>query len=246
VYDPIVWQCSLAAVVAIGCGRVGFDAPRLVGDDSDIAMCGARGLVAHYPLDDTSGSTIVDASGSHDGRWSDSDDDVADASTPGRRGGALSFDTGISMAVPGFVIPMEGTFAVWLTSTFDDTSTPSQHPMVLDAPTRRTTISFAGNIASYGLRTNEVSWQATYMPANDITGWFHLTATWSSNGAQLYIDGVPRGIAGTADARSTSDPDMYIGTREELDRWWFGLMDDIRVYDYPMTAADVAELYGCP
>ena len=118
--------------------------------------------------------------------------------------------------------------------------------MVIDAPTPRTTISYDSNMAVYGLRTNDVSWQASYPPPSDFTGWFHLTAVWSALGAKIYIDGIAVGSSSVTDARSTSPAGLYLGTREQRDRWWFGLIDDARFYDYAMTPAEVAELYGCP
>jgi hypothetical protein len=242
-----MWRAGVLAL--IGCGRLGFDAAATAADaatDADLAAVCATAPLGHWKLDEVSGATIADSAGDSDGLWTDlNDGDVATEALPGRRGGALSFDTGRSILVPGFTVPAEGTFAAWLTSTFDDTIEMAAHPMVIDTPVERTTISFADN-AAYGLRTNGVSWQATYIAPADLAGWFHLAATWSASGAQLYVDGVPVGVPGTADARSTSPTSLYIGTRQGLDRWWFGLMDDLRIYDRALTAAEVAALYACP
>jgi hypothetical protein len=237
-----MWR--LAVLVSIGCGRLGFDAPGTPSDADSTAVCTMTPL-AHWALDETTGSAIVDQAGPNDGVWSDGNDgDVAGEARSGQRGGALAFDTDRSIYIAGFTVPAEGTFVAWLTSTFDDTVDIAAHPMVIDAPTPRTTISFADG--GYGLRTNDVSWQATYVAPADLASWFHLAATWSSTGAQLYVDGVPVGVPGTTDARSTSPAGLYIGTREGLDRWWFGLIDDVRIYDRAMTAAEVAALYACP
>lgn len=142
------------------------------------AACAGPHLIAHYKLDEVSGRTIVDAIESRNGTWTDAgNDDVADDTMAGRSGQALSFGTGSSISIPTFVLPDEGTFTAWLTSTFDDTSSPAEHPMVMDTPSPRATISFAGDISSYGLRTNGISWQAAYAPPADLSGWFHLAAT---------------------------------------------------------------------
>ena len=238
-----MWR--LAVLSLIGCGRLGFDATGTPGDADSVALC-ELAPVAHWPLDETTGAVIADRAGNNDGVWSDSNNDaVTDDAMPGRRGGALSFDTGSFVYVAGFTIPAQGTFAAWLTSTFDDTVELSQHPMVIDAPVPRTTISFADN-AAYDLRTSDISWRATYVAPADFASWFHLAATWSATGAQFYIDGVPVGVPSATDARSTSPPGLYIGTREGEDRWWFGLIDDVRIYDRAMTAAEIATLYACP
>ena len=96
------------------------------------------------------------------------------------------------------------------------------------------------------LRTADVSWQASFTPQADFTGWFHLTATWSALGAKLYLDGVATGTPAVGDARSTSPAWLYLGTREQRDRDWGGLIDDVRFYDYAMTPSEVAALVACP
>lgn len=179
------------------------------------------------------------------GTWTDAGNgDVADDTMAGRSGQALSFGTGSSISIPTFVLPDEGTFTAWLTSTFDDTSSPAEHPMVMDTPSPRATISFAGDISSYGLRTNGISWQPAYAPPADLSGWFHLAATWSASGANLYIDGVPR-ASSTTDARSLTPTGLFIGTRMGLDRWWFGAIDDIRIYNAPLTNGEIADVFAC-
>jgi hypothetical protein len=247
-----MWR--LAVLVLIGCGRLGFDPTGTAGDaslsadaavDADLVAVCALTPFGHWRMDETAGSVIADSAGGNDGAWTDSNNgDVFDEAMPGRRGGALEFDNNRYVFVVGFVIPAEGTFAAWLTSTFDDTIDLVEHPLLLDAPTPRTTISFADG--DYDLRTRGIDSQATYNPSTDLTTWFHLAATWSATGAQLYLDGVPVGMPGTAEARSNSLADLYIGTREGFDRSWFGLIDDVRIYDRAMTSAEVAALYACP
>lgn len=242
-------------VIGAGCGRIDFDPSSntlatndaMTGDTVDVGVCGGARLFAHYKLDEVSGRTIRDATGNRNGTWTDAgNNDLADDVAPGHLdGGALAFGTGSSIAIPDLILPEEGTFAVWLTSTFDDTSMPSAHPMVFDTKDPRATISFAGDLASYGLRTNNISWQATYAPPADLTGWFHLAATWSASGAKLYVDGTVR-ASGTGDARSLEPRGMFIGTRTGLDRWWFGLIDDVRIYNEALSDAEIADVFGCP
>jgi len=254
--DQFALRLGVLVVVGAlgGCGRIGFglgepapndSTPR---DDTVASVCAGAGLVAHWKMDETNGATIVDATGTNDGVWTDSNDNtVAAEAAPGQSAGALRFTTGASIYVPGFVIPTEGTFSAWLTSTFDDSAAfGGAHPMVIDAPTPRTTVSYDSDLGVYGLRTNDVSWRVSYAPPSDFTGWFHLTAVWSASGAQVYIDGALASSSGVSDARATSPAGLFIANREQLDRAWFGLIDDVRFYDYAMTAGDVTELYGCP
>lgn len=246
-----------ACVLLAGCGRVAFDRSADAGgndalaDDTsstvDAPMFCTTNLVAHWPLDDTLGNTIDNVIGAFDGTWSDSSNNsVVGDTTVGMRGGALQFGVGTYITVPGFVIPSEGTFSAWLRSSFDDSLPPAggSHLMVIDAPTPRTTISFA-DTGIYTLRTNDVSWQAQQTPPGDLTTWFHLAATWSATGAFIYIDGTTS-IAPLGDARSVSPAPLFIGTRETLDRWWNGAIDDVRIYDRAMSPAEITMLMACP
>ncbi len=252
---------ALVALVVTGCGRVSFDSiggpgpsdadPSGDGDaptDGAQSLCTGLNLVAHWRMDETTGATIVDDAGNNDGVWTDSNDGtVATEAMTGQRAGALLFDTGSSVYVPGFVVPSQGTFTAWLTSNFDDSAAPGgSHPMVFDAAAPRSTLSYAADIGAYGLRTNDVSWQTTLTSPADLTGWFHLAATWSASGSQLYLNGVAVGAPGVTDARSTSPAGLYLGTRELGQRWWGGLIDDVRIYDYPLNATKVAAVYACP
>jgi len=245
-------------VVFVGCGRMAFDP--LAGDAgaaSDDAIDSATidavsfcttNLVAHWPLDELTGATIDNVVGALDGAWTDPvNGSVVGDTVSGMRGGALQFGTGTYINVPGFVIPSEGTFSAWLLSTFDDSMPPAggSHLMVIDAPTPRTTISFA-DTGIYTLRTNDVSWQSQQDPGANLTTWFHLAATWGINGAAIYVNGVANGLSSTGDTRSVSPPPLFIGTREGLDRWWQGAMDDLRFYDRAMSPAEITALMACP
>jgi hypothetical protein len=241
----------LGLVVLSACGRLGFDgvSDDAAGPPSDTAanVCTSPRLVAHWPLDEVSGATIADKAGAHPGTWNDdTDNDVAGEALAGQRGGALRFGSGSHVFVPGFVVPAEGTFAVWLTSDFqDDVRFGGAHPILLDAPTPRSTIKYDSTQGVYSLRTNGVN-QASFMPPADFTGFFHLAATWSASGAQLYLDGIAIGVTGTGDARATSDAELFLGTRDGVDRTWDGIIDDVRIYDYAMSAAEIAALHDCP
>jgi len=251
----VLYGCSL-----IGCGRIGFavpnDADNMVdagdrdgsSDTAAVSVCTSPHLVSHWPLDDVSGTTIVDVVGSHDGMWFDGgNNNLADERMTGHSSAALLFAAGNGMVVNGFVVPSEGTFSAWVTSTFNDSVAFSgNHPILLDAPTPRTTISYDSDMGVYGLRTNDVSWVASFTPASDYVSWFHLVATWGATGAQLYLDGVAIGTPAAGDVRSVSPSNVFIGTREMLDRDWGGLIDDVRFYDVPLSPSEVAELTACP
>ena len=74
--------------------------------------------------------------------------------------------------------------------------------------------------------------------------WYHIVGTWNSTQADFYVNGV-------LEATSTTDPSVtigsgttYIGSNGGTVRFHNGLLDDVRVYNYPMTATQVKTLYN--
>jgi hypothetical protein len=83
----------------------------------------------------------------------------------------------------------------------------------------------------------------TALPTNQ---WVHVAVTLGGNTAILYIDGQPR-VAGhifmnPSDLFGSSQQQNYIGKSQWPDPTFNGMIDDFRIYDYALNAAEVAEL----
>jgi hypothetical protein len=74
------------------------------------------------------------------------------------------------------------------------------------------------------------------------TGWRHVAATWDlTDGMRLYVDGQQVDFA----AHNTNVKNfvvMRLGRPWEGGRWYAGLMDDVRLFDYAISAAQVNEI----
>jgi len=89
------------------------------------------------------------------------------------------------------------------------------------------------------------------LPDNE---WVHVAVTVKENATISYPD-VKLYLNGQDDTRKTTDPDalnvvagydVTIGRRHSAaQRWYSGLIDEVRIYERALTAGEVASLAGC-
>ena len=72
--------------------------------------------------------------------------------------------------------------------------------------------------------------------------WRHAAATWDlADGLRLYVDGVQ--VDSIAHNTNVKTPvAMRLGYSWDGERWYDGLMDDVRLFDYAISAAQVSEI----
>ncbi|MDR3457392.1 MAG: aryl-sulfate sulfotransferase [Verrucomicrobiae bacterium] len=217
-------------------------------------------LVAWYNFEGlagTVGETIVDQSGhGHDGVCR------ADQSTlrvpaivagPAGLGEALNFDGAFYVEIPNhadFYLTSNITVAAWVS---------------VDAFDQDWQTMFCHGDWSWRLHRSDLTDYAAFHMSGLVNGytlngqttnlrtpkrWLHLVGTYQNGvGASLYVNGALEvanvwvsGLIGT----NGSDP-VTIGAQIDngiLRRQWRGQMDEVRLYNRALSAADVAELYG--
>lgn len=77
--------------------------------------------------------------------------------------------------------------------------------------------------------------------------WHHYAITIADNAVRLYIDGAEKAVTTDITIRPTDiNPVLcYIGRSQyAADPLFKGYLDDMRIYNYPLTAEDVAEVYA--
>lgn len=200
------------------------------------------GLVGHWKLNEGSGSTARDASGNgNDGTLTSS------TWTTGVLGGAIDFD-GSSSYVS---IPNDATLQ--LTSAMSVTAWIKGDAWGSGVSVNAIARKGEDNPNNYQLAIadGQVSF---YLDDNDGNGhrgntvlstgrWYHVAATWDGTTVRIYVNGIldksppdtDSGAIGT-DARP-----LYIGGRASAD-YFDGSIDDVRLYDRALNAAEVAEL----
>jgi hypothetical protein len=197
------------------------------------------GLVAAYNFDEGAGSTAADSSGlGNNGVFSG-----ATWAAAGKYGRALSFaDRGDLVTIadhPSLDLANAFTLEAWVRPS---ASSNPRTVLIKEAP---------GDLA-YALYSNHsaqrpVVWagsgDAEFSAAGNnrlSTGvWTHLAATYNGSTLRFYVNGISvsaRPMTGTLNSSSMA---LRIGGTTLADEWYRGLIDDVRIYNRALSAAEI-------
>lgn len=216
-------------------------------------VTGPLGLVAHWTMDETGGTTIADRLGSgSDGVLINMEDEDF---IPGQLRNALEFD-GVDEyvhigATPGIVINNEITLSAWVRAYSDGYGVIISRHMSGD---HGWMLSRTPNNDSFEWRmsTDGSNWYGGTTTDNsfEVDQWYHVIASYDGEVMRIYIDGVedtdgifPLNVSGVP---HRSDAPLQIA-RDEFngDNFSFhGILDDIRMYDVALTSQDAQNLYN--
>jgi hypothetical protein len=200
-------------------------------------------LVAHWTFDDPPGDGAIDATG----RGHDATCINCPAHAPGILGMGYRFDAVNDVLYVADSMDFRGDMTVALWASADNTTGQISAATKISGggtgntwqlelmPTDRW--SFSGGTVHY-LEGGPVTMPQT---------WHHIAGTWDGTTKRLYVDGVLVAMVVSAFAYDTSQlvlgADINTGA---LDLFWDGVLDDIRIYDRPLTAGEIAMLAAPP
>jgi len=209
-----------------------------------------NGLVGYWSFDDGNGAEAVDSSGNgntatlvNGPSW-----------TAGEIAGALSFD-GVDDYV-AFASQAQSTISIsaWVYAQ----ATPGNvFPRIIDMPGYVLFLAEPSNPKSNPASLGFLSRRSTQdgewdTPANSLAynSWNHVAVVYdsssTSNNADLYINGVKQTISKISSpqgTQTTNEGAGIIGNRIPLNRGWNGLIDELRVYNRALSAAEIVSLY---
>jgi Tfp pilus assembly protein PilX len=201
------------------------------------------GPIAYWKLDETGGLSAADFIGGHDGKLENGPVWV----TSGKISGALHFD-GVDDQV---IIPHSNelniekaiTISAWIYN--DSTSIANSYRIISKEKEGANDNFFMALQSKYlwmGVGGSFFSPNYIFSPNQ----WYHVAGTFDSDAGEvrMYVDGVELLMQGTGANLSANDTDLYIGSNWQETKWWQGLLDDIRIYDRALTAAEIAELFA--
>ena len=206
---------------------------------SNTAQPPASGLVAAYAFNEGSGTTTADRSGNgNTGTLSG-----AAWSTAGRTGTALSFD-GVNdrvnvndsasldlrggMTLQAWVYPT--ALAGWRTVLLKERSGGLVYALYADedVPT-----------PSAYIRIGSVDVRVAGSSALPLNTWTHLAATYDGATLRLYVDGQEVGSQPQTGLIQVSTGRLRIGGNAVWTEWFAGRIEDVRIYNRPLTASEI-------
>ncbi|MHC4864741.1 MAG: LamG domain-containing protein [Planctomycetota bacterium] len=226
--------------------------------------------ILHYKFDETSGTTAADASGKgYTGTFFDDVDetpvDITGRSDPGLNGNSFHFTSpeyiGVKMPATVFTengISQEITIGVWIKNAHPDEDPDGGAFMwefrewdgvSPDANERVLAVEAADDGETYILRdsSESVSYDLDW---DEHTQWQHYTFVRDANNLAIYVNGM---LVAMGDSNGTpmATPDLLHvgisadrapGNTEGMHDGFTGNMDDWKMYDYALPAAQIAYL----
>ena len=218
------------------------------------------GLIAWWQAE----GNMLDSVGNHNGSGS-----TAPTYAPGRFGQAFQFNgTDQSVSIPDSYADLDSwtqfTLEAWFNADIvTDAPTPGRGRAIFSKvgnPSNHSDynqgyqLSWNGDGTKIVMYFNQSGqpWPGNVTAANLNTplltnSWYHIVATYDHNAVMIYLNGVPlvTNIIGAVTLQNSSSS-LRISKDDNLNAPFAGRIDDARIYNRALTAAEVAYLYQGP
>ena len=202
----------------------------------------STGPIAHWKLDESSGTTAVDSEGGHDGSL------VGNATwSTGTLGGALDFDGAGDRVDVGPILD-GGASNISVTAWVFKRDTGDDRVITKSSGTARSDHIFSLGVANTTIR---VRLQTTDNGGNsDYDGgtisldqWVHLAFTYDGGVLRIYKNGTETASYAVTGDMIASTLDVVIANVDASNnRYWNGLLDDVRIYDRALDSAEIVDM----
>ncbi|MDC0920975.1 immunoglobulin domain-containing protein [Opitutales bacterium] len=211
-----------------------------------------NGLVGWWKFDETNGTLAIDSSvnGYHGNLFN------GPTWSTGKIGGALSFD-GVDDRVNLPHNTLNGQIDVTVSFWFLESQNNTDHHHFISAASTTQSNRFLLGVNSDGefnYNDNDSSdiKRIVYQYSESLTNWSHIVLTRSISGAKLFIEGSLKTNESFANTHfNIAQNGLWIGgDQDSVGGGWSttqqlnGLLDDLRIYDRALSAAEVKALYN--
>jgi len=210
------------------------------------------GLINHWKLDETTGTTAVDSAAENDGAMIGGLD-AANDSAEGQIGTSIDFDTSAHQIdmTPSVYELEDYTIAAWIYVTDRDASqstiysegagasVPYLFFFVRDA-------SGVSYVLEYRVESADGRTDFRATTPLDENRWYHVAVVKDGINYTIYLDGVSD-LTGTSSYTFTGIDRAAIGKLRKASNSqpFTGRIDDFRIYDYALSELDVSDIYSC-
>jgi PKD repeat protein len=205
-----------------------------------VQVTGTNGLVAYFPFNEGSGTTVQSTVGGLTGTISNA------TWVPGESGNALSFNgTNAWVTVPDSPA-LELTTAMTLEAWVKPTAAP---PSGSWASVLFKEGATDANYTIYGFDGNRDPLLGFYTPSGVVQAigpstlalgtWTHLAATYGGSTATLYVNGTAVATQAASGPMPTSTDPLRIGGDSLFGEFFTGLIDEVRIYNRALSAAEI-------
>jgi PKD repeat protein len=200
-------------------------------------QAGPSGLVAAYGFDEGSGTAAADSSGKGNSGV------VSGATwTTGHSGGALAFDGSSDWVTVADSASLDLTSGMTLEAWV--------RPSALGASWRSVLFKEQGGGMVYSLYANDGSQPRTQVNIGGeknavgtsglpVNAWTHLAGTYDGTTLRLYVNGTLVTSTTVGGSIPTSTGPLRIGGDSIWPEWFAGSIDDVRVYNRPLSASEI-------
>jgi hypothetical protein len=214
--------------------------PKTVAVTLTVSPAGSANLVGAWGFDETSGATAADSSGQNNPGTITGATHVA----AGKFGGALSFNGTSNLVTVADANSLDLTTGMTLEAWVQPTALGSLWRCVIlkEQPSSLIYALYAGDglgrPATDVFTTADKGFSGT--TALTLNSWVHLAATYDGTTQRLYVNGVQVATKATTGAIKVSTGALRIGGDTSWSNEWFaGLIDEVRVYNKALTAAEI-------
>jgi hypothetical protein len=257
---PVTFSAPNAATTDASFSVAGTYVLRLTASDSALSTSdevtvtvnpgstSGSGLVAHYRLDEGTGTTASDATGAYAGTLVN-----GAAWAAGRHGSGVSFDgTNDYITLPIFNASGSGfTISTWVRTSSFPSSVDQRFVSKATGTAEQAhdwMLGLAGNRLRFRLKTNGMT-TTLIASSGDVplNTWYHATATYDGTRMRLYLNGSEVGfVAKTGAVAASSNVPHNLGRNPDGSNHMHGALDDVRIYNRALTPAEIGALMTNP
>jgi hypothetical protein len=197
------------------------------------------GLVAAYGFEEPSGTTTVnDSSGTGNPGVISGATRIA----AGRFGGGLSFDGVNDWVTAAHAPSLDMTTAMTLEAWVYPTNTTGWRTVILKERTAGLTYALYANEQTrrpIGMAYTTYELGAKGNATLPVNTWSHLAATFSGGTMRVYRNGAQVGTASIGTPIRTGNQPLRLGGNAIWNEWYVGRIDEVRIYNRALSAAEI-------